>query len=157
AWGQSTQRGAITAVKRALNWATDEGLIPANPLKKVKKPPVKRRDKILTADEQKAVAAAPRDEAFRQFVLALASTGSRHGEIASVTAKQVDLDAGTWTYPRHKTVKKTNKPRVVFLTPAMVELSRQLILKHPDGPLFRNSRGGPWNRNSLRCRFRRLR
>jgi hypothetical protein len=31
-WGQSTRRGAITAVKRALNWATDEGLIPANRL-----------------------------------------------------------------------------------------------------------------------------
>jgi hypothetical protein len=35
-WGQSTRRAAITAVKRALNWAADEGLLPANPLKKVK-------------------------------------------------------------------------------------------------------------------------
>ncbi len=34
---------------------------------------------------------------------------------------------------------------------------RRLVAKHPTGPLFRNSRGKPWNRNAIRCRFRRLR
>jgi integrase len=84
-------------------------------------------------------------------------TGCRPGEVASVTAGQVDLGAGTWTFKRHKTVKKTDKPRVVYLTPAAVELTRRLAAAHPTGPLFRNSRGEPWNRNSVRCRFRRLR
>jgi site-specific recombinase XerD len=35
--------GAITAVKRAFNWAVDEGLIRDNPIKKVKKPVMRRR------------------------------------------------------------------------------------------------------------------
>jgi integrase len=156
-WGPSTRRGAVTAVKRALNWAADEGLIPANPLKQVKKPPARRRDRVLTPAERKAVAAAPRDEAFRLFVFALEQTGCRPGEVAAVTAAQVDLQAGTWTFRRHKTVKKTGKPRVVYLTPAMVELSRRLAAKRPAGPLFVNSRGRPWSRNAVRCRFRRLR
>lgn len=156
-WGQSTRRGAITAVKRALNWATDEGLIPANPLKAVKKPPVKRRDKVLTPEEQRAIASAPRDEAFRHFVLALRLTGCRPGEVASVTAAEVDLDAGTWTLRRHKSVKKTQRPHVVYLPPELVELCRQLMALRPAGPLFLNSRGKPWSRNSIRCRFRRLR
>ena len=156
-WGQSTRRGAITAVKRALNWATDEGLIPANPLKQVKKPPVRRRDKVLSPEEQKAIAAAPRDEAFRNFLFAMEHTGCGPGEVMTVSAAQVDLDAGTWTFGRHKTVKKTQKPRVVYLTAPLVELSRRLMADHPGGPLFRNSRGRPWNRNAVRCRFRRLR
>jgi integrase len=156
-WGQSTQRGAITAVKRALNWAADEGLIPANPLKKVQKPPVKHRDKVLSPEEQRAIAAAPRDGAFQLFLTALASTGCRPGEISRVTAEHVDLGAGTWTFGRHKTVKKTQRPRVVYLTPEMVELCRRLVAERPTGPLFLNSRGRPWSRNSIRCRFRRLR
>jgi len=156
-WGQSTQRGAITAVKRALNWATDEGFIAANPLKTVKKPPVKHREKILTAAEQKTIAATPRDKAFQQFLFAMENTGCRPGEIAQVTAAQVDLESGTWTFQRHKTVKKTQKPRVVYLTPALVELCRRLMARHKTGPLFLNSRGKPWSRNAIRCRFRRLR
>ena len=39
----------------------------------------------------------------------------------------------------------------------MVELTRKLAKRHPEGPLFRNSRGKPWTRNAIRCRFRQLR
>ena len=144
-------------MKRTLNWAVDEGYLHANPLKKAPKPPTRRRDKVLSDAERAAIAAAPRDEAFRLFLLALENTGCRPGEVASVTAAHVSLDAGTWTFRRHKTAKKTNRPRVVYLTPLLIELCRQLIGKYPTGPLFRNSRGRPWNRNSIRCRFRRLR
>ena len=73
-----------------------------------------------------------------------------------MTAQDVNLDVGAWTFKRHKTVKKTHKPRVVMLTPPMIELCRQLVVKHPDGALFHNSRGKPWTRNAIRCRFRRL-
>ena len=33
---------------------------------------------------------------------------------------------------------------------------RRLVEQYPEGKLFRNRRGVPWNRNSIRCRFRRL-
>ena len=39
----------------------------------------------------------------------------------------------------------------------MLELSRRLMERYPSGPLFRNSRGKPWTRNAIRCRFRNLR
>ena len=35
---KSSRRGAVIAVKRAFNWATDEGLIEASPVKKLAKP-----------------------------------------------------------------------------------------------------------------------
>jgi integrase len=46
----------------------------------------------------------------------------------------------------------------VYLTPELVELTRTLVGRYPEGPLFRgprNKRG--FSRNGIRCRFRRLR
>jgi integrase len=69
----------------------------------------------------------------------------------------VDLAAETWVLRRHKTAKKTGRPRVVYLCPEAVELTREQMARHPEGPLFVNSRGMPWTRNAVRIRFRNLR
>jgi integrase len=64
-----------------------------------------------------------------------------------------------WIFPprRHKTGKKTGKPRVVYLTPPVVKLCQMLAARRPEGPLFLNTRGKPWTRNAVRIRFRNLR
>ena len=36
-WGMSTRRGAITAVKRAIQWGVDEGFVDRSPLAKVRR------------------------------------------------------------------------------------------------------------------------
>jgi integrase len=124
----------------------------------VKKPAKGRRDRILSTDEQEAILAAIKDEAFREFVLALQETGCRPSEVSRVTAADVNLEAGLWVLKEHKTARKTRRPRVVYLTPAMVELTRKLMAEHPEGALFRSPRGDkPFSRNNVRCRFRRLR
>ena len=69
----------------------------------------------------------------------------------------IDLDVGTWTFDKHKTAERTGKPRVVYLTPAMVDLCRRLVAENPEGPIFLNTKGRSWNRNSIRCRFRNIR
>jgi integrase len=149
---------AIAAVKRAFNWATAEGLLDRNPVAGVRKPPPGRRDRILSQAERDEILAAIKDEEFRTFVVAMQETGCRPSEVARVTAADVNLDAGVWVLKKHKTAGKTRRPRVVYLTPAMVELTRKLVARHPDGPLFRGPRGGrPFTRNGIRCRFKRLR
>jgi integrase len=122
-----------------------------------KRPAVRRREKLLTPAEQEALFEAAGDQAFRDLLTALRVTGARPGEVMRVTAADVDPDACVWVLGRHKTADKTGKPRVIYLTPAMVGLSRRLCERHPAGPLFRNRAGRPWNRNAVRCRFRRLR
>src|SRR5260370_24820917 len=98
------------------------------------------------------------DQGFRDLVLARQETGCRPSEVSRVTAAHVNLELGVWVFADHKTVKKTGKPRVVYLTPAMIELSKRLMAQHPDGPLFRGPGGGkPFTRNGIRCRFKRLR
>src|SRR5262249_31594008 len=95
--------------------------------------------------------------AFRRFVNALTLTGCRPGEVARVTAADVDLDAGLWVLKLHKTAKKTGRPRVVFLCPEALALTRELVEQHPDGPLFLNSPDSPRPRTACRIRFRNLR
>ena len=157
---QTSRRCAIVALKRAYNWAEGEGLIDENPVKRVRRPPSKRRERIPTEGERQAILAAIRDEEFRQFVFAMQETGARPGEVRKVTAAHFREDLGAWVLPEHKTRKRTGRPRVIYLTPAMVELTKELARKWPDGPLFRGpKRKGckPYSRNATRCRFRRLR
>ena len=157
-WSVSTRRQAITCVKRVINWVYEEGRIPEVPegLRKLRRPKMGRRDRVLAPDEHGALVANT-DEAFGRFLLALRETGARPGEVRTVTAKHVDLKRGVWVFEEHKTADKTQKPRAVCLTPAMLRLTADLMECHPTGPLFLNSRGKPWTVNAVRCRMRNLR
>src|SRR5262249_56173778 len=93
--------------------------------------------------------------------LGVVDTGWRAGEVMAVTADHVSRDGTKWTFEVHKT-DGHGEARVVYLSPAMQELTRKLLALYPEGPLFRSTRkfGGvrrPWTRNGIRCRFRRLR
>jgi integrase/recombinase XerC len=154
---KGARRCAVIAII-AFNWAEGEGLLAVNLLRKVKKPPQTYCERVLSREERHEVMSAIRDQALRDFEFAMRETGCRPTEVSRVTAAQVNLELGVWLFDDHKTVKKTGKPRIVYLTPAMVELTKRLMAKHPDGPLFRGPRGGkPFTRNSIRCRFKRLR
>ena len=156
-WGPTTRNRVIGSIKRAFNWAIEQGLLEHSPLRALKKPTSKRRERLLTVAERTKILAASNDEAFRDFLIALQETGARPGEIRQVTAAQVHLDHGVWALTKHKTAKKTNRPRVIYLTPTMLELTKRLIEQHPEGPLFRNRYDQPWSSNAIRIRFRRLR
>jgi len=148
---------AIGALKRAFNWAVEEEHIPRNPIAHVRKPKALVRDRTLTRDERLLILSKIVGPAFRTFVNAMTLTGCRPGEVARVTAADVDPERGLWVLKKHKTVKKTGKPRLIPLCPEALELTRGLIEKHPTGPLFINSRLKPWTRNAVRIRFRNLR
>jgi len=53
--------------------------------------------------------------------------------------------------------QETGKPRVIYLTPAMVTLCTRLAKEACRGTALCNTRGKPWSRNAVRIRFRRLR
>jgi integrase len=119
---------------------------------------LKRRTRIFTPAEQTEILAAIKDTNFRDFVFALQQTGCRPSEVARLTAANVNLDLGIWVFDQHKTAKRIQKPRVVYLNPTMLELSRKLVSERPQGPLFPSYKlGRPFTKNAIRCRFRRLR
>ena len=157
-WNSGGKRAALSALKRAFNWAEGEGLIRGNPFRGLKKPPARRRDRLLTPEERTEILAAIKDRQFREFVYAMQETGCRPSEVARVSVEHVNLPAGVWVFRDHKTSKKTGRVRVVYLTPAMVELTKQRLAEYPTGPLFRGPRlKRPFSRNAIRCRFRNLR
>jgi integrase len=91
------------------------------------------------------------------YLYALSVTGARPGEVARVTAADVDLGLGIWRLAKHKTAKRTGKPRIIVLTPPLRKLTARLVSDHPTGPLFPNTRGKEFSRQAIRCRFRRIR
>ena len=152
------RRHAIIAVRSAYSWADKEGILSPNPLRKLKAGRANRRTRILSPEELVEIIAAIRDKPFKRFMRAMLETGCRPSEVSRVSAEHVDLAAGVWKLPDHKTAKKTHKPRVVYLTAGMVELSRELMAENPEGALFRGPRRkSPFTRQAIRCRFRRLR
>jgi integrase len=153
-FGPSSKRGAITAIKAVWSWAERNGHLADDRLRRMERPPMKRR-RALTADEMAAIFAAVPDEAFRDLLKALRLTGARPSEVWSVTAATVRDD--TWVLDEHKT-DGTGEPRVIYLNEEMRAITARRAKLFPEGPIFRQHRGKrPWNRNAVRCRFRRLR
>jgi integrase len=155
-WGDASKRSAYTCLKRLCNWAVGERLIQHSPLANLKRPSARRREKLVSLVEHQAMLART-DRHFHPFLQALRETGARPGELRQLTATMVDLNGGRWILPQHKTVKKTGKPRIIYLSPAMIALTRELLGKHPEGFLFRNRHGRAWTDSAVRCRMRRLR
>jgi integrase len=152
-WSDGTRRGAIGAVKAALNHAVREGYLAASPLAHLARPAMPARTKILS-DRERTLVLGRCDEAFRDFVQALSETGCRVGEVCALAAADIRWEEGIAEIAR-----KGRRERVVpvYLTPAMLALCRRLARKNPEGPIFRNARGRPWTTNAVRCRFRRIR
>jgi integrase len=155
-WGPTTRNGAIRAARRVFSWATKQGHIAADPIRLVERPRPLRREDIPEPKQMELVMEVVRDRPFHDLLAALWETGCRPGEAFALTAAGVDLDGGTWTVV-NKTRHRGDPTRTVYLTPRLVELSRRLVVEWPEGPIFRNTRGQPWRRNALACRFRRLR
>ena len=151
-WSPNTQATFIKIIRTCFNWGLRHKLVSHNPFLAVQKPFTEARQSVLSDAQLKKMLKAT-DPVFRDFLTALRNTGCRPSEVASVTADQVALDR--WTLTEHKTDSKG--PKVVWLNPTMVAMTKRLTKEHPEGPLFRNSRGKKWTKNAIVLRFRRLR
>jgi integrase len=147
-WNDSTRRGAITAVKAATSWAKKVGHLPDDPLANVSRPAMKRR--LGVTPEVAAAIMSMVDGPFRELLDALHLSGCRPSEVYGLTASQIDLEAGLWQ------VEGKTGERTVWCSPALLDLSRRLVAIRPEGPVFLNSDGLPWNDNAVRCRFARI-
>lgn len=156
-WNDSTRSGYVTAIKRLYSWAVKMGYLDANPIKGVEKPPMGNKEIILTPEQAERVLAEAWYPALRDVLLAIAESGCRPNEVFTLKADGVDVEAGTWTVV-NKTRRKTKEPtRKVILTARLIEVSRRLAAEHPEGTIFRNSRGRPWTVNALACAFDEIR
>lgn len=154
-WSDTHRRGCIIAVQRPLRWAVKMGYIDSNPLEHIEKPQAGRRDEIVTEDEFNAIMELVRDDPFRELLTTAWETGCRPQELFRVEARHVDLEHGRWVFPKEE-AKGKKRIRIVYLPEKSLAITRRLMLKSPEGPIFRNTRGTPWCAYSTGCRFLRL-
>lgn len=154
-WGSTVRNSVCRAVQRAMNWAEGEKIIRHSPLAKMKKPPCKTREVVIMPAEFEHLMELAKGENFKELLTAAWETGARPKELTRVEARHVDLVHGRWVFPIEES-KGKKRPRVVYLSDNLLLLTRKLILRHPQGPLFRNEKGEPWNQHSLACAFGRL-
>jgi integrase len=151
-WGDTTVYNARKAAMRVFSWAAERKILPDNPLKGMKNPKPKPRQRAISDDEfQKLYENA--GDPLRNILFALYHTGARPKEVRELTWAQVKEDR--WVLPEHKTGKKTGKPRVIFLNEEMKAMMERLK-GNGHTHVFLNTEGDPWTMNALRLQVWRI-
>jgi integrase len=155
AWGPNHCRGAITAVQRAFRWAEQQGLLNRSPIRHIEKPAAKRREQVLTRDEFDTLLGHVKDDCFREVLEFCWETGCRVQELRLLDASHYKADRGRFELPPRQS-KGKKRWRLIYLTARAEEIVRPLLLRHPEGPIFRNEDGKEWDAQNFNCRFFRL-
>jgi integrase len=155
-WSDGTKNGACRAVQRAFNWALKRGRLKINPITYIdEKPSPGRRENIITIDQWKELIGLVKDESFRDLLTVTWECGCRPQESLRVERRHVHLDLRRWEFPPEE-AKGKKKVRFVYLTDNSLTITKRLMARHRQGPLFRNKRGRRWTPYSVNCRFVRL-
>ncbi len=156
------RNGAGRCAKRAIQWCENEQLIEIrSPLAKTKLPEPERRELTIDANEWAALLKLLDNrrghnyDDFRDFLTVIWETGCRPFEARIVEAKHFDRTNRCWRFPT-KLSKGKKRQRIVYLTDAAFAITQRRALKYPDGPIFRQQSGEAWDKNAIRCKFRRL-
>jgi integrase len=151
------RRSRVQALKRALNYGVECGLIPASPLRGYKIPKQAARVTYLTPEQEKALHDAA-NPSMQMAMKVCIRTGARPGcEFAAMTAQHVKDHGERMELVFQPNESKTKRLRVIRITdPEIVAIIRERVAKHPKGAVFRNTRGDEWKRESLSLAFRKL-
>ncbi len=153
----------VRALKRLYQWAADEELIPKNPFKKLKAPPIGQRTRVLSAAEFERLLAVC-SPAFARYLRLANETAARPGELRELRWLSVRLEERVILLTNFKAKDKRKdgmKVRRIPLTPLAVLLLAELRAQRPDdGPdgfVFVGRGGKPLGPNALRCSMRTAR
>lgn len=151
----TTKHDYISLVSGMFNWGIQWGLVEANPLAKMPKPKRRVRQDYLPADRFQEFFDALTNDAIRDFVTVQLETGCRPMEMFKMSAAEFDA-AGERVVFDIEDSKGNHTSRVIFLTPRALAIVTRLAALYPVGPIFRNTRGVPFNKDSINCYMRRL-
>lgn len=151
----TSRRNYFRSIKTCLRWAVRQGYLDKNPIAGLEIPGGERREVYIPTEEFDNLLRFVNDDAFRELLVTTYQTGCRPQESLRVTAEFVELDNARWVFPQRDSKGKKN-PRIVYLTDEALTITQRLVLKYPDGPLFRNGRGTPWTTEAVNCVFDRI-
>lgn len=152
---KTSKRNYFRSVKRCIEWGLQQGYVDSNPLKHMEVPGAERREVSLNAvDFDEMIAALPSPE-MQQLCRIAFQLGCRPQELLRVEARHFDEKHCRWIFPRNEAKGKRN-PRIVYLTPEALKVTRQLCKRYPQGKIFRNTKGKPWTVTAVNSAFKRL-
>jgi integrase len=156
-WSSTTKNCAVQTIRACFRWHWMEGRIPSYPLPGLRAPRKRRREVIVSSEKYAEILAAVRDARFKLYLQFLYATGCRPQEASSLRKRHVQLAMNRVVFPPSES-KGGEHPRVIYLNDEAKKILAEIHPnREPDQAMFLNSKGKPWNRNSVRCRFRRLR
>jgi integrase len=147
----TTRNTLISIIKAAMNWAVEQGYVDINPIAGLKKPQAKIRQEFVPANVWQDVLDLATDQEFKDFLTVMLACGCRATEMFKFD--DTHFDGNKLVLPIIDS-KGKKRSRVVYLPDEALAIVKRLAAR--PGKLFRNRRGKPWNRNSIRLRFRRL-
>ncbi|MGN6136611.1 MAG: tyrosine-type recombinase/integrase, partial [Aureliella sp.] len=151
---RTTRRNYIRTIKRCMKWATQQGYLSSDPIAAMEVPGAESREVCVTADEFDAFISFIRDDTLLELCRVAFETGARPQEILRVEARHFDEKNARWILPPSE-AKGKQKPRIVYLSPYALEVTRKLVARYPEGKLFRNTRGKAWTTDAVNCGFLR--
>lgn len=154
-WSRGMKRSAARAVQRAMRWAKKKGHVDVNPVADYEKPAPGKRNVVISPAQFLELLSFVPGENFRDLVQITWETGCRPQESLAVEARHVDLVQARWFFPPDE-AKGEEWPRIVYLNDRALEITRRLMERHPEGKLFRNDRGRPWDPYAVNCCFCRV-
>lgn len=150
-WNSTTRNDGITAVVRCFNWAVGKKCLKTNNVSIVPdKPRRKKRETVLSIEQWEELMGHVRD-----LLTFMWEVGCRPIEARSMEAKHIDLNAGLVVFPASQ-AKGERHERVIYLTDVALEICKRLSVVWAEGPIMRNTKGRPWTKDSINCRFTRL-
>jgi integrase len=154
-WSNNTKNDFISSIKRALNWAMDEGLIDQSPLARMKKPAREAREMAISPAEYATIIEAVEEPCFRDLIELAWETGARVQELRQIEARYLDLASNRIVFPP-KVAKGKKYHRVIYLTGRAKEILLRLAGVHRTGPLLLTSAASAWTKDSINSAFCRL-
>lgn len=150
---------AIQAVQRLYNWAVDAELLAVNPIRKVPRPPLGQRRRVLRPAELARLLRAARP-ALRRLLVAIRFTLGRPQELRAVRWSDYREDLGAFVLADFKARDRRKDgaaARVLVVPPRLARLLARLRRRRPpsDAHVFLGDRGRPWTANALRLAVRR--
>lgn len=154
-WNSTTQNRAASTVKRAYSWAVEQGIIEADPIRAMKKAKSKRRARILTDDEWRAVVAGCLGyRSLLELLKVQRETGARPQELRAAEVRHFDRDGKCLRFPADES--KGGIARVIMLTSTALWIVEECVGARTKGNVFRSDRGTPWTREGLHSALTRL-
>ena len=148
-WSDSHKCNLLWLIQSAVRWAGRKDFALRRPAKE------SRGAEMVISDETYKNLLIHTSGDFQQLIRVLWATGARPGEILGLTAGSIDFASGTATLKKHKT-KTKGKQRVLYFSPAALEVLRAQCARYPTGPLFRGKGGTGYTGYKLTRRFLRL-